>query len=245
MILFLPQPAERIRQIDADPVALRFVLTPAMKDAARVDQHRAPTHFCARYFFRLRLTIVGPIEASGTDLGRTVFFPEIGECPDRVELRLDMFEVGSPGPAVAVDGLRGLTGSNPDDLGEVELNSIAVGCEKLVRGRENRRVNDHLATCRTTRSKRAGPCRMSTYEAVGSSGCRFDVGHHIVEGAVDFRGGQNVFEDQSPIASEHLGDFLSTGLGLQSSQFRHDGVSLERCQIAADLERLRAARGSR
>ena len=60
-------------------------------------------------------------------MGRAVFNRKVRQGPDSVELGFDILQIGAPGPAVPVDFLRFLTGSQADDLAQMQLNARAIG----------------------------------------------------------------------------------------------------------------------
>src|SRR5690606_16466584 len=127
LVFFLPQPAKRIGDVDADAVVIRHIRPAAMEHAAGIDQHGAGRHFGIADLIIRWLIIIRPVEAAGADLGCAILFREIRNRPDRVELRFNGFEMHTPGPAVAMDGLLRLARLDTNDLGEVELYPLAKG----------------------------------------------------------------------------------------------------------------------
>ena len=142
------------------------ILTTPVKHGTRIQENRTLRHLRLADFHAAHLSIIRPIDASGHDLGSTVLFGEVRECPDRIELRLDPFQMGTPGPSVTMDRLRGLTRANADDLREMQLNPLTPRRQKLFRRGTHRWVHDEFATGRRARNQRTRSSSVATGEIV-------------------------------------------------------------------------------
>ena len=145
LVLLLSEPGQVVRDVHADAGRVGTVGPAAVVDGAGVEENRAARHL-GRFGVRLDEPelVLEPV-APGHDPGCAVLLGEVGERPDRVALHLVAHWEGEEveRPLIAVDRLGGFTGTDGDDLGEVQLDARSVG-ESCSRSAHDEWIHDHL-----------------------------------------------------------------------------------------------------
>ena len=159
--------------------------------------------------------------APGHDLGRPIFLGEIRQGPDRVELGFDVRQIAAPGQLVAMQQLLALPRQQANELGEMQLDTVAIGGKETVGRRQHRVIHHHFPAGRRAGNKRAGARGVAAREIIKPLGgpvhqrlclCPHLRQQRIIQGAG---------EDQRPVAGDDVGNLVLRGIRRQAYKLWH------------------------
>ena len=165
--------------------------------------------------------IIGPLRAARHDLCSAVLSREIGNCPNRIELWFNMRQMLAPGPAVPVNGLRRLTAANSDDLGQMQLHTLAKGGEKFIAGGQNTLIGNQLAAFLRAQHQPARSGRFASAKIILPVYRGIHIGVRFAAQCTDKIGADNIVEDQRAISFQRLDNNLWVGIAFIMFQFGH------------------------
>ena len=179
-----------------------------MKHRAGINQHRTGSHFSLRNLFGFDFRIIRPFRAARHNLRRAILSREIGNRPNRIELRFDMRQMGAPRPAVAMDRLRCLTATNPNDLRQMKLHFFAIGAEESITRFQNALIHNQRAAFLRPHNQSTGARGQTTAEIISAIAGRFHIRVGFCAQCRKKIGTHNIIQNQRAIFFKRVRDGL-------------------------------------